>query len=79
MVLVYLYLGRSDLISRNQRQKIIYPIHSLIFYIDLKLLLCQCMVDCEGRPDTSQCQFECEMTLGLNNEQFISLLRCMAE
>ena len=43
------------------------------------MLLCQCMVDCEGRPDTSQCQFECEMTLGLNNEQFISLLRCMAE
>ena len=56
----------------------IYPIHNLS-YLDLKLLLCQCMVECEGRPDTSQCQFECEMTLGLNNEQFISLLRCMAE
>ena len=39
----------------------------------------QCMVGCEGRPDVSQCQFECEMTLGLNNEVFITLLRCMAE
>lgn len=77
------YLGRSDLIYDMYKPKImsiyhIYPIHNLL-YLDLKLLLCQCMVECEGRPDTSQCQFECEMTLGLNNEQFISLLRCMAE
>jgi len=39
----------------------------------------ECMTGCEGRPDVSQCQFECEMTLGLNNEVFITLLRCMAE
>jgi len=37
------------------------------------------MTDCEGRPDQAQCQFECEMTLGINNEVFIRLLQCMAE
>ena len=38
----------------------------------------QCMIGCDGRPDQSQCQFECEMTLGLDNQPFINLLRCMA-
>ena len=36
------------------------------------------MIGCDGRPDQSQCQFECEMTLGLENQPFINLLRCMA-
>ena len=38
----------------------------------------QCMIGCEGRPDVSQCQFECEMTLGINNDVFVTLLQCMA-
>ena len=38
----------------------------------------QCMVGCEDRPDVSQCQFECEMTLGINNDVFVTLLQCMA-
>ncbi|XP_023348717.1 violaxanthin de-epoxidase, chloroplastic [Eurytemora carolleeae] len=38
----------------------------------------QCMIGCSGKPDESQCQFECEMTLGNGNEVFEDLLRCMA-
>ena len=26
------------------------------------------MTDCEGQADMAQCQFECEMTLGIDNE-----------
>jgi len=37
----------------------------------------ECMLECEGRPDLSQCQFECEMTLGINNEPFENLLQCL--
>jgi len=39
----------------------------------------QCMMGCEGEPDVSQCQFECEMTLGQGNEPFENLLNCMAK
>ena len=35
----------------------------------------KCMLDCEGREDELQCQFECEMTLGNGNEAFENLLR----
>ena len=35
-------------------------------------------MDCSGKPDESQCQFECEMTIGNGNEKFEALLRvCM--
>ena len=33
------------------------------------------MIGCSGKPDESQCQFECEMTLGNGNEVFEDLLR----
>ena len=33
------------------------------------------MTDCEDRPDLAQCQFECEMTLGIDNEKFMALLQ----
>ena len=36
------------------------------------------MVSCEGREDVSKCQFDCEMTLGRDNDQFVSLLQCMS-
>jgi violaxanthin de-epoxidase len=39
----------------------------------------QCMTGCDGKPDESQCQFECEMTIGNGNDVFEDLLRCMAE
>jgi len=39
----------------------------------------QCMMGCSGQPDESQCQFECEMTIGNGNEKFEAMLRCMAE
>ena len=38
----------------------------------------ECMIGCEGEPDVSQCQFECEMTLGINSEVFVTLMQCMA-
>merc|ERR1719308_270434 len=38
----------------------------------------QCMTDCEGKPDMAQCQFECEMTLGIDNTPFLHLLQTMA-
>lgn len=38
-----------------------------------------CMTDCEDKPDLAQCQFECEMTLGINNEAFKDLLACMVK
>jgi len=39
----------------------------------------QCMQGCSGRPDESQCQFECEMTIGFGNPAFENLIRCMAD
>jgi len=39
----------------------------------------QCMASCSGKPDEAQCQFECEMTVGIDNEPFLALIQCMAE
>ncbi len=33
------------------------------------------MVDCTGKPDESQCQFNCEMSIGQGNEAFGNLLK----
>ena len=33
------------------------------------------MVSCTGQPDESQCQFNCEMSIGQGNEAFENLLR----
>jgi len=38
-----------------------------------------CMQDCEGLADEFQCQFTCEMSLGMGNELFAALVNCMAE
>jgi len=38
-----------------------------------------CMQECDGRPDEFQCQFTCEMTLGMDNEHFSDLINCMAK
>ena len=32
------------------------------------------MQECDGRPDEFQCQFTCEMTLGMDNEHFSDLI-----
>ena len=36
------------------------------------------MSSCEGRDDLSKCQFDCEMTLGRDSEEFVHLLQCMS-
>lgn len=38
-----------------------------------------CMAECQGRPDMAQCQYTCEMTLGLGNLAFKHVLECMVE
>jgi len=38
-----------------------------------------CMGDCDGKPDMAQCQFNCEMTLGIDNEAFQHLMDCIVE
>ena len=50
------------------------------FYMTrMKITSCvQCMSSCEGRDDLSKCQFDCEMTLGRDSEEFVHLLQCMS-
>jgi len=74
--------------SLSQYQKLAGPEVCITLHCPLEMGACvinsdcretlECMAGCSGRPDESQCQFECEMTLGNGNEPFQKLLECMA-
>ena len=51
------------------------------FHVCSLFILCifvKCMSSCEGRDDLSKCQFDCEMTLGRDSQEFVHLLQCMS-
>ena len=44
----------------------------------ISCIFVKCMSSCEGRDDLSKCQFDCEMTLGRDSQEFVHLLQCMS-